>query len=92
MNSILLSSTKSFLKSLLYEDGEASRTGLTALLFSITFIIGSMYLLINNINWVHYEIFAMLTTGGGVGGILANKAMITRNSRNTGTDSKQKEE
>jgi len=39
----------------------------------VAFLIGSFYLLIRGQGWEHYETFAAITGGGGIGGQVANK-------------------
>ena len=76
-----MSSIKNFIKGLIYENGSPSRTGIISLLFAISFLVGSAYLIINGISWSHYETFSLVTSGGGIGGALGNKFInSTKNS------------
>lgn len=77
----MLEEIKTFLKGLIYENGVPSRTGIISIIFALAFLIGSAYLLMYGITWPHYETFAVTTTGGGVGGLVANKFInSTKNS------------
>jgi len=64
---------KQFIIRLLYENGEPSRTGLFSVIAFLAFLIGSAYLLVKGQQWAHYETFAYLTGGGGLGGLVSNK-------------------
>lgn len=76
-----MESVMNFIKGLVYENGSPSRTGITSLLFVLAFLIGSGFLIIHAQTWSHYETFALVTTGGGVGGALGNKYInSTKNS------------
>lgn len=60
-------------KQLFYEDGTFSLTRLIAFLGYLTFIIGSLYLLINNIDWGGYPVFATYTGAVGAAVQTTNK-------------------
>ena len=64
---------KSCLVGALYEDGELSLTRVIALSGFILFALGSLYLLINNIDWSGYSTFAGYTGGGGAALQFGNK-------------------
>lgn len=64
---------REFLVGLLYENGTPSRTGLFSIIAFLAFLLGSAYLLLRNQQWAHYETFAALTGGGGLGGLVSNK-------------------
>lgn len=64
---------KKFLVSLLYENGAPSRTGLFSIMAFLAFLLGSAYLLLLHQQWAHYDTFATLTGGGGLGGLVSNK-------------------
>jgi len=64
---------KNFLKGLMYEPGGPSLTRSLSVIFAVAFLIGSFYLLIRGQGWEHYETFAAITGGGGIGGQVANK-------------------
>lgn len=64
---------KGFLVELLYENGAPSRTGLFSIIAFLAFLAASAYLLLMNQSWAHYDTFATLTGGGGIGGLVSNK-------------------
>ncbi len=76
---------KSFLISLLYENNEPSLTRVMAAISFLAFLAGSAYLLLKGQHWDHYETFAMLTAGGGIGGQIANKYMNLTKASQSGT-------
>lgn len=61
------------IKQLFYEDGGFSLTRLIAFLGYLTFMIGSLYLLINNIDWGGYPVFATYTGAVGAAVQTTNK-------------------
>lgn len=69
---------KNVLKGLFYEDGEISLTRFIAFGGYLLFAIGSVYLLINNINWGGYSTFAGYTGGGGAALQFGNKFINSR--------------
>jgi hypothetical protein len=64
---------KGFLVQLLYENGTPSRTGLFSIIAFLAFLLGSAYLMLCHQQWAHYDTFATLTGGGGLGGLVSNK-------------------
>lgn len=70
---MLLEKLKVMLTELFYEDNSLSLTRLIAFGGYLLFAIGSFYLLINDINWSGYDIFAGYTGGGGVALQFGNK-------------------
>ncbi len=64
---------KLFLWGLMSENNSPSLTRSLAVLFAAAFLIGSFYLLLRGQHWDHYETFATITGGGGIGGQVANK-------------------
>lgn len=60
-------------KQLFYEDGTFSLTRLIAFLGYVTFMIGSLYLLLNNIDWGGYPVFATYTGAVGAAVQTTNK-------------------
>jgi len=54
-----------FIKGLIYDDGKPSLMDTLSLASFILFAFGSIYLLIMNISWVHYDSFSNMTIGGG---------------------------
>lgn len=70
---MLLKKLKVMLAELFYEDNSLSLTRLIAFGGYLLFAIGSLYLLVNNINWAGYDIFAGYTGGGGVALQFGNK-------------------
>lgn len=69
----MLEKLKVMLTELFYEDNVLSLTRLIAFGGYLLFAIGSLYLLVNNINWNGYDIFAGYTGGGGVALQFGNK-------------------
>ena len=74
-----------FLKSLLYEHGEPSRTTLLAILIAIVplslWIFVTLYCLLTKYNFPHYDTFTfaiMGTTTTGVSGVAGNKYINAR--------------
>lgn len=70
---MLLEKLKVMLTELFYEDNALSLTRLIAFGGYLLFAVGSLYLLVNNINWNGYDIFAGYTGGGGVALQFGNK-------------------
>ena len=60
-------------KDLFYEDGSLSLTRFIAFGGYLLFAIGSIYLLVHNINWSGYYTFAGYTGGGGAALQFGNK-------------------
>ena len=60
-------------RQLFYECGIFSLTRLIAFLGYLTFIIGSLYLLVNNIDWGGYPVFATYTGAVGAAVQTTNK-------------------
>ena len=60
-------------KDLFYEDGSLSLTRFIAFGGYLLFAIGSIYLLVHNINWSGYSTFAGYTGGGGAALQFGNK-------------------
>lgn len=60
-------------KDLFYEDGSLSLTRFIAFGGYLLFAIGSIYLLVHNINWSGYSTFAGYTGGGGTALQFGNK-------------------
>lgn len=71
----MLDKIKLFIIGLIYENNEPSLTRIMTILAFLAFLVGSAYLILKGQKWDHYESFATLTGGGGVGGQLANKFM-----------------
>ncbi|MCE5286957.1 MAG: hypothetical protein LLG02_14085 [Pelosinus sp.] len=64
---------RNFTTGLLYENGAPSRTGLFSIIAFLAFLAGSAYLMLTHQQWAHYDTFATLTGGGGIGGLVSNK-------------------
>lgn len=64
---------KGLIEQLFYEDDAFSLTRLIAFLGYLIFIIGSLYLLINNIDWGGYPVFATYTGAVGAAVQTTNK-------------------
>lgn len=58
---------------ILKENDKLSLTRVLSFLSFIFFMIVSIYLLITNKAWIHYETFAAITCGGALGTQIANK-------------------
>lgn len=56
---------KNIIKNLLTDNEKVSLTRLIAITAWLTFLIASIYLMIAGKEWVHYEVFATFTAGGG---------------------------
>ena len=61
------------IRQLFYEDNTFSLTRLIAFLGYLTFMIGSFYLLLNNIDWGGYPVFATYTGAVGAAVQTTNK-------------------
>lgn len=61
------------LSNMLKEDGTYSLNRCTSVLFTLTFIIASIWLIATKYDWGNYDMFAAVTAGGGSGIPLANK-------------------
>lgn len=68
-----MSKLKEMFVELFYENNTLSLTRMIAFGGYFLFAIGSFYLLVNNINWQGYDIFAGYTGGGGVALQFGNK-------------------
>lgn len=60
-------------KKMLKENGEYSLTRAFATLGYLSFLLGSGYLIVNNITWGNYETFALVAGGGGTLTQIGNK-------------------
>lgn len=76
---------KILLIGLFYENGQMSMTKFIAFFGYFVFALGSMYLLINNINWDSYAIFASYTGGGGAVLQFANKFIDSKYNTASGS-------
>ena len=71
---------------LLKENDKLSLTRVLSFLSFIFFVVVSVYLLLTNRPWMHYEVFAYITCGGALGTQIANKVSNNRyknGSKNT---------
>lgn len=66
---------KNYLKGIFYEPEGPSLTRALSVFSFLCFIAASFYLVITHGQWAHYETFATITGGGGIGGQVANKFM-----------------
>lgn len=76
---------KILLIGLFYENGRMSMTKFIAFFGYFVFSIGSLYLLVNNINWESYAIFASYTGGGGAVLQFANKFIDSKYNTASGS-------
>lgn len=76
---------KILLIGLFYENGRMSMTKFIAFFGYFVFAIGSLYLLVNNINWESYAIFASYTGGGGAVLQFANKFIDSKYNTASGS-------
>lgn len=72
-------------KQLFYEDNTFSLTRLIAFLGYLTFMIGSIYLLVNNIDWGGYPVFATYTGAVGAAVQTTNKYINSKYNSPTGS-------
>lgn len=72
---------KKILKIILTEDGIYSLPRVTGFLMLIAFLSVTFYLVLNDKTWVHYDTFAVVCGGGGIGGASINK--LTNSVYNT---------
>lgn len=72
-------------KQLFYEDDTFSLTRLIAFLGYLTFMIGSLYLLVNNIDWGGYPVFATYTGAVGAAMQTTNKYINSKYNSPTGS-------
>ena len=72
-------------KQLFYEDDTFSLTRLIAFLGYLTFMIGSLYLLVNNIDWGGYPVFATYTGAVGAAMQTTNKYINSKYNSEVGT-------
>jgi len=77
---------------MLKENGEWSFTRIIALTGYLAFLIGSAYLMYNNIHWSDYDTFAQLTGGGGMATQLVNKLMNSKYNTEAGQSGKPEPE
>ena len=66
---------KKYLMGLLWEPEGPSLTRALSVFSFISFVLASVYLMVSHTTWMHYETFAAITGGGGLGGQVANKFM-----------------
>ena len=76
---------KILLIGLFYENGQMSMTKFIAFFGYFVFAIGSLYLLVNDINWESYAIFASYTGGGGAVLQFANKFIDSKYNTASGS-------
>lgn len=76
---------KGLIKQLFYEDDTFSLTRLIAFLGYLIFIIGSLYLLINNIDWGGYPVFATYTGAVGAAVQTTNKFINSKYNSPSGS-------
>lgn len=81
---------KKYLMELLYEPEGPSLTRALSVFSFVSFVIASVYLMVSHTTWIHYETFATITGGGGLGGQVANKFMNNKKEvkLSAGTDVK----
>ena len=71
----------------LEEQNTLSLTRVIAITGWIAFLVGSFYLLFTGKSWDHYEIFSIMTAGGGAATQISNKLINSKyNSVDGGTD------
>ena len=86
-------SIKKMLVELFYENNKPSMTLLLAFMGYLVFTIGSLYLLVKNIDWAGYTIFASYTGGGAAALQFGNKFINSRyNSIAGGYDERKVQE
>ena len=71
-------SIKKMLAELFYENNKLSMTLLLAFMGYLVFVVGSLYLLVKNIDWAGYTIFASYTGGGAAALQFGNKFINSR--------------
>lgn len=64
---------KTFIFSLLFENGEASLTRCLIAASFLLFICVSVYLLLSGVKWQDYNTFATITGGGSIGAKIADR-------------------
>jgi hypothetical protein len=69
---------KGFVKALIYGQYGPSLTSVMSLASWWLFALVSLYLVLTDRAWVHYDTFAVLTLGGGLGGQLGGKWINNR--------------
>lgn len=57
----------------MYENDSPSLTRTLSVIAFLAFLAGSAYLMLQGKHWDHYESFATITGGGGIGGQVCNK-------------------
>lgn len=85
---------ETWLKMLLYENGELSLTRTLAIVGWLAFLLVSIYLVWKGIGWQNYESFAYFTGGGGAATQVANKFINSKYNSPAGeyrTDNAEKE-
>ena len=84
-----MATIKNLVQAMFYEDNSLSLTRVLAFGGYLLFVIGSLYLLIHNIDWSGYSTFAGYTGGGGAALQFGNKFINSKyNSVQGGYDSK----
>lgn len=84
-----MATIKNLIQAMFYEDNSLSLTRVLAFGGYLLFVIGSLYLLIHNIDWSGYNTFAGYTGGGGAALQFGNKFINSKyNSVQGGYDSK----
>lgn len=76
---------KGLIEQLFYEDDAFSLTRLIAFLGYLIFIIGSLYLLINDIDWGGYPVFATYTGAVGAAVQTTNKFINSKYNSPSGS-------
>ena len=65
-------------KGMMFENDSLSLTRVISVIGYLAFILGSIYLMVNNINWDGYATFAGYTGGGGAALQLGNKLVNSK--------------
>ena len=68
-------------KGMMYEDDMLSLTRVLSVSGYAAFLIGSVYLMVNNISWDGYSTFAGYTGGGGAALQFGNKLVNSKYNR-----------
>ncbi len=73
---------------ILKEDGVYSLTRIFAVVNYLVFLIGTAYLIATGKTWGNYEIFAIMTAGGGAVTQLSNKLINSKYNTPAGSSGK----
>ena len=77
----MLKVVRGYLKGILYEPEGPSLTRAISFFGVLLFAVVTIYLVLKNQTWAHYETFSTIAGGGGIAGQVGNKFINSRFGR-----------